>query len=150
MNTMTPEVEKAFREALSAIIAEDGAPVLIDEKRRKQWPTDPDMWVSTYGWRDTDAYDHCKPKSSGYYGAAGCSWIVPEGVEVEEVAYSEFQDTFSGNEVVAGVNAYGGSKGSETEIRCACGKYRGVTLRYEATVAELLARLFNTRRTFTI
>lgn len=80
-----------------------------------------------------------------------CSIIIPEGVEIQEVSYSEFQDTYSGNLDTVGINAYGGIKGSESEVQCSCGKYRGLTIRFEGSLYSALESILGlNRKKFTL
>lgn len=126
-----------YAPAIREVMAKNGVPVDINKKERRDSPNYPQGWVSVYGWADRVANCHVN-------GADGqCSWVVPEGVKMTEVAYSEFMDTFTDNEGTVGLNVYGGEEGEDTEIHCACGKYRGATLRYNGTFGEILTDIMN-------
>ena len=94
----------------------------------------PEFRVSTYGWCDWDAMEHIRED--------GCAWVVDDGATVEELTYSEFQDTFSGNNDTVGVNV--------TPARCACGKYAGITLRVEGSFGQMLKDVLPLRGTITV
>lgn len=70
-----------------------------------------------YAWNDQKAYQHI---------ADGCAWQVPEGVVVKEVSFYTFAGTFTGCDTEIGLNAEG--------CRCACGRYKGVTLRVDCSL----------------
>ena len=128
-----------YAPAIREIMAKNGVPVDINKKERRDSPEYPQDWVSVYGWADTVAIRHFNGR------ADQCSWVVPEGVKMTEVAYSEFMDTFTDNEVTVGLNVYGGEEGEDTEIHCACGKYRGATLRYIGSFGEMIANIMNAK-----
>ena len=143
---MDSKLEAEYKAGLRRLLSSKGAAVEISNGERKQWPNSPEMWVSTYGWKDQAATDHFLKVGAVARERYGkrypeCELIIPEGVELTEVSYSEFQDTFSDNAETVGVNAYGGEKGEETEIRCSCGKFRALTIRFEGTLREALEEI---------
>lgn len=101
--------------------------------KRLLTPTLPACGVSPYGWTDFKANQHLK----------NCSWVLPPEVAIEEVTYSEFYDTYSENSENIGINAVGVGE----SIRCACGKYSNVTLRYEASLGEVLTGILGLNAT---
>ena len=73
------------------------------------------------------------PSGRTYFGD-GCSWVVEPGVVLREVVYSMFTDTFHDNENEVGVEC--------SPVRCACGKYTDVTLRWVGSLGELMHAIF--------
>lgn len=118
-----------------------------------EWRT---VWddYSTYGWRDYDAADHIRGEfrqvkvpgweelpsyrqtTMEHVEGTGCRLVIPEGVEVREVNYSQFQDTVADNLEVVGVNGWGGDKDSPTNIHCECGEHSGLMIRWEGTLMD--------------
>lgn len=100
--------------------------------------------VSPYGWPDDAAENHIfsydRVDDGSKYGkhvkVFHCGWIVPEGAVLTEETYSQFLDTFSGNEEEVGINVEG--------CHCKCGKYQDVTLRFAGSLGDVLRGLFNT------
>lgn len=88
--------------------------------------------VSTYGWHDHEAWEHASNSRQGRSG--GCSWVVEPGVVLREVVYSMFTDTFHGNDDEVGVEC--------SPVRCACGKYTDVTLRWVGSLGDLMHAIF--------
>lgn len=136
--SMSKIIEAEYREGLRRLIQEEGRPVFISERERAEWPSTPELWVSTYGWEDDDAQRHVSKAPAGYHAPerfGNCGWVLPHSMLVEEVSYSEFQDTDTANKNTVGINA----EGSEGEpITCLCGKYSGVTLRVETSLSAAL------------
>lgn len=148
-----------YREVLRTLIAEKGEAV----QREERYPYDEyhSVWedYSTYGWRDYYVSDHLRgetkrvkvpgwedlPSYRQYrtevVPGTGCELVIPEGVEVREVNFSEFQDTCSDNREVVGVNAWGGDAESPTTIHCACGKYTGLMIRWEGSLMDAVTAL---------
>jgi hypothetical protein len=87
--------------------------------------------VSVYGWQDWDASEHMRPYDKD---VEPCRWIIAPGAEVHEVTYSQFADTFTGNEDEVGLNVYPAS--------CACGKYTDVMLRWTGSLTTLMSAVF--------
>lgn len=110
--------EGDYREVLRAFVEGKGRPVRFTDPGNEY----PMFRVSTYGWVDYEAMEHIREDK--------CSWTVEQGAAVEEQTYSEFQDTFSDNRDTVGTNV--------APAHCACGRYRGVTLRVECTLGEML------------
>lgn len=145
---MDSVLQAEYSAGLRRLLQEKGKVVRIREEERARHPHEPEYWVSTYGWEDHDASAHVHTptaeelrrwgdEATKYFGS--CGLFIPAGAEVEEVAYSEFQGTFVDNETHIGLNAYGGKRGNETEIRCNCSKYRGLTVRWEGSLQAALA-----------
>lgn len=120
-----------YNDALRAFIAREATPVIPDTR------FDFDVWESydQYGWHNTEAKRHINE----------CGLVVPEGVETREVWFSEFRSTFEDNDDALGVNAYGGDKDSQTNIRCNCGKYTGLMMRWEGSLYDALQELLSKR-----
>lgn len=149
LNTMTPEVEAEFRAGIRRFLTERGTPVRYAEswsderldmrenmshtpgRETPRWMTD--YGVSTYGWSDRDAHDHCRPVDK-YNRKGGCSWEIPEGTQVTEVSLSQFNGTGCGNTYDEGLHAF--------PVNCACGKYTDVVLRWEGSISDILMTLF--------
>lgn len=76
-------------------------------------------------------------RANGTYGDGSvpepCGYIVPDDVKVTEETFSEFQDTYSGNAEVVGINL--------SPVSCSCGKYTDLTLRHEGTLLSLMQDL---------
>jgi len=157
---MNGALQDEYKAGLRTLLQEHGSAV---ELGKSYHGTDYDDWFSvwedysTYGWQDYDINEHLRgqyvkvrnpewkkgdPSYKKYDHkldpSTACSLVIPEGVEVKEVSYSEFQDTFSSNKEKVGVNAYGGDKESPTTIHCACGKYSGIMVRWEGSLMEAL------------
>jgi len=120
-----------YNSDLRAFIAREATPVKPDTQ------FDFDVWESydQYGWHDMEAKRHIDE----------CGLVVPEGAETREIWFSEFRNTFEDNDDALGVNAYGGDKDSETNIRCNCGKYSGLMMRWEGSLHDALQELLNKR-----
>lgn len=143
---MSPIIEAEYRRGLRELVQAKGVPVHIISSERANWPDSPELWTSTYGWEADEARDHCRSAPEGYSRPerfGGCSWTLPEQVNITEVTYSEFLDTVAGNRDTVGINAEGMGEG----ISCACGKYENVTLRYEASLGEILSDILGLTRT---
>lgn len=129
--------EAEYREKLREFLAKEGTPVRLQRDPDETYDpnnsyyTTPgwrdDMAVSVYGWVDDQARDHVKPWDKD---ATPCRWIVPEGAQLTEVAYSEFVDTFTSNRYEVGVNVY--------PAHCNCGKFERVVLRWDGSLKEIL------------
>ena len=144
---MRAQLAREYAEGLRNLLRSKGAVVNVLEEARERHPASPERWVSAYGeWKEVEATWHLlpptHPEARGYRDAAAyfhaCPLLVPEGVEIEEVTYSEFGGIDSPEVVTQGVNAYGGREGSVSEIRCGCGRLRGLTLRWEGSLQEAL------------
>lgn len=157
---MDEKLAEEYRAGLRSLLREEGKVVKIDERGKERYPNTPEQWVSYYGWEDFDATAHLHtptaqerkqwPDADQYYHS--CSLIIPEGVQVEELTYSEFAGTFVDSDSTVGINAYGGARGEASELRCSCGKYRGLTVRWEGSLQEALSHILGlpARVTFTI
>jgi hypothetical protein len=119
-------IEQHYQDRIREFFVKESKPVHVDQKQRELYPEDPSRWVSLYGWTDFEALNHFM----GYGKSIPCPLVIPKGVKIVEIAYMEFQDTFTGTTVEAGLNAYGGDEGDSTEIHCECGMHRGITLRW--------------------
>lgn len=126
-------LDDATREAMRQVIVERGEPVDTRDRGRygddSYFANDISSWISTFGWRDYDASEHLRE---------GCSLIVPQGVTVAELNFSQFENTNQDNSQHHGLSAYGGDEGAESEIRCACGQLRGMVLLYQGTFSDLV------------
>lgn len=122
--------------AIRALLEAEGIPVVIDERKRERYPTYPDLWVSNYGWKYDAAHLHVHPRRGA--PEDGCAFVIPEGAELIETTYSEFMDTVAGNKDEIGINAYGGPADAPTTIQCVCGKYKGLTLRLEGSLGDII------------
>ena len=143
---MESMVEAEYRRGLRKLLQEEGVPVAVSERERARWPDSPDLWVSPYGWVDDQARDHCTEPPAGSPNPARygrCRWVLPEKLQVDEVTYSEFVDTFTENSSLVGING----EGVDEPIVCACGRYTGVVLRHEASLGEVLRSLLGLCRT---
>lgn len=120
-----------YRKSLRDFMARRGRPVEISENDRTRYPDFPGLWVSTYGWVDGEAQEH----------AQSCSWVVDAGVSLTEVSYSEFTDTDSDNKETVGINV---EPAGTSDVRCTCGQYRGVTLRWQGSLMEAVQEIFGT------
>jgi hypothetical protein len=117
---------------MRAFLQAKGQPVDFREKRY-EW----DQPVSTYGWHDNRAMEHTMTPTRSYgkhYYGDGCSWVVEPGVVLREVTYSMFTDTFSDNADEVGVEC--------SPVRCECGKYTDVTLRWVGSLGDLMRAIF--------
>lgn len=114
-----------LKDTVISSLVEHGVPVQISEREKLKWPDSPDLWVSVYGWQNFDAQKHLRT----------CQVVIPDDVELTEVTYSEFLDTFLGNRDEVGINAY-----SEigTGIHCACNAHTNLYLRYSGTLGEII------------
>lgn len=135
-------MDENYKAELRHLVEKKGVPVEIN--RDAEYDFDE---VSTYGWVDHEARDHATAHYPGENGCAryddtlypctrhdACEWIIPTGAELKERTYSQFADTDSSNVNEVGINVY--------PAHCACGKYKDVTLRYTASLAETLRELF--------
>jgi hypothetical protein len=122
-------MDKEYRTALRDLMAKKGHPVEFDERWKSDYPDSPDLWVSVYGWVDHRADEHGRV----------CGWEVPAGVALTEVSYSEFTDTDADNKTTLGINV---TPTESVDIRCRCGEFRGVTLRWEGSITEALQTIF--------
>lgn len=128
---MSDDWSVEYKAKVREFIAKKGAKIEVDN--RYSFGDDDD--VSTYGWHDYAAGQHCFPESwrekyPERFPDPPCHWIVPEGAKLYERSYSMFTDTFHSNQDEIGVNVKG--------CRCACGKYEDVILRWTGTLAEML------------
>lgn len=138
-----------YAEAIRDFIARRGRPVEIIEGERERAPDDPSAWVCVHGWLDQGAYRHCRPLMGERDTISGdCHWVVPAGVHLTEVSYSQFADTNSDNDVEVGINVASvvDEHGVGASIDCACGKYRGVTLRWVGTLGDVLREITGSRQ----
>ncbi len=120
---MSDEVKAGIRK----LLADKGRMVQFEEG----WGGEPT--VSTYGWHDTDSYDHIIGRD--YSGSRvkktkPCEWVIPEGTIVQEESYSQFCGTFTNNRDEVGLNAAG--------VSCKCGKYKDVTIRVAMSLGEAI------------
>ena len=115
---MTEGWEVEYKAKLRAFMEVNAYPIQFN----KRWDSDPEDEVSVYGWTDWDAVWHIRDDD--------CSWIIPEGAELYERTYSQFQDTFTDNENEVGVNVLG--------CHCACGQYKDIGLRYAGSLSNVL------------
>lgn len=91
-----------------------------------------------FRWMDHDAAYHIlgqgpvvrKGKNYGRKQQKPCHWILPDNAVVDEVTYFEFDGTFTDSKPNIGLNVEG--------CRCACGKYKDVTLRVEMRLSEAI------------
>lgn len=113
---------------VAKFMAAKGQVVEIHEQGKTSYPNSPAFWVSTYGWQDYEANVHKRT----------CAIIVPDDVEMEEISYSVFTDTYAANNDELGLNAFGGDEGAPNEIRCSCGEYRGLTLRFVGELGDVI------------
>lgn len=137
--TMSVRLQEEYRQGLREILRTHGVVVEISEREKLKWPDSPSLWVGTYGWQDGAARKHMLTDN--------CGWIVPSGVLVTEVPYSEFQDTFADNDETVGINGYGGPEGESSEIHCICRQFRGVTLRYQSSFSDALKEILGMNMT---
>lgn len=157
---MNEALQADFRAGLRRLLSEQGQVVQVKDEDRERYPSSPERWVSPYGWEDFDATYHVKtpteqeraqwPDVEKYYHS--CSLVVPEGSILEEVSYSEFAGTGHEYDESVGINVYGGPEGAPTEVRCSCGKYRGLTVRWQGSLTDALTFLFSidARVTYTL
>lgn len=96
-------LDEVYRKGLRDLLMKKGVVVAIDEDEREEFPNYPDLWISTYSWKDLRANDHLRRDS--------CSIIIPAGAVVTEVCYSEFQGTFSDNRETVGGQCLRGNEG---------------------------------------
>lgn len=114
------EFAQSFQEAVKSVVLKKGE--LCDEG---------EFW--TYGWKDWDR-DHYLDMRSGK-----CSgWTAGTESEVVEYSFSEFVDTFNGNEDKTVL--------ALTDVSCGCGQFRNRTIGYEGSTADLLGELLLVRR----
>ena len=123
------EMSEEYKAALRDLMRRKGRPI-----RRRSEPQWPEFHVSTYGWLDYAALVHA--------GYEGCGWLVEPGAVLVEQAYSQFTDTDHDNESEVGINV--------GPVRCTCGKYTDVTLRYVGSLGEILRDLLGPKTTPTI
>ncbi len=116
------------REAMRLVIIERGRVLKVNEKSGEYSPDNPASWVSYYGWQDTRAENHLSK----------CQLVLPRGVVVTEIDFSQFDGTERDSEQVHGILAYGGAEGADAEIRCNCGALRGLPVFYQGTFSDLL------------
>lgn len=122
-------MDEGYRKALRKLMERKGLPVKFEERERERFPDSPHMWVCVYGWVDYDAREHGR----------NCGWEVPAGVILAEVTYSEFTDTEAPNVDSIGINV---ESSGDSQIRCMCGRFSGMTLRWKGSLADALQELF--------
>lgn len=112
--------DKQLKQLIRNLVEAKGAPVDFRETSRKGEPE-----PSYYGWKDYTAHKHVHP-----YQEEGCRWIIDEQALLIEKTYGQFcgSDVSGIDEV--GINI--------APVDCACGAYRGITLRYTASLGEVL------------
>lgn len=110
---------------IKKFVLENGSAVYINEEEKKRWPDNPEFHVSIYGWDNTTVTQHGQK----------CGWVADEHSEIKEVTYSMFEGTFSDNSDEYGLNLTG--------VRCTCGKFTDVTLRYKGTMFEILQTILS-------
>lgn len=108
--------EDGYKDKLRDFMARKATPAEIDRETKYEQER-----VSVYGWISMD-YQHIYD--------AKCSWVVPVGARLEEHTYSQFMDTFNGNEDEVGIEIY--------PVHCACGKLKDVTLRYKGSLGDVI------------
>lgn len=120
-----------FRNEVKRVLLDKGMPV----KYQDMFDGDENPIPNPYGWRDWDVYQHITGK--WYYGdvpnITPCGYVVSDEVVIVEEYFNEFQDTFSGNRHVIGINMF--------PVACRCGKYTGLTLRHDGTLGTLMKYL---------
>lgn len=118
-------IQEDYKEALRAFIERSATPVVMDKHYASSiWDS-----YSVYGWEDREIAKHAKE----------CGGIVvPQGVTVREVMYSQFTDTFADNSEAVGINAWGGEKDEPATIHCVCGKYTGMMIRWTGSFYEAI------------
>lgn len=156
---MHASIEEEYRAGLRELLRTHGTVVQIKEAQQARHPELPEQWVSVYGWEDFDATAHLHTPTASelalysdaasFYGS--CELLIPAGVTLEEVAYCEWAGTGVESDDEVGINAVGGGEDSATEIRCRCGKYRNLTVRWKGSVSDALqAVLAQPRILFTL
>ena len=114
------EFAQSFQEAVKAVVLEKG-----------EVCSEAEHW--TYGWKDWDREHYLDMR------AGKClRWSATVDSEVIEYSFSEFMDTFNGNEDKTVL--------ALTHVFCDCGKYRDRTIGYEGSTADLLGELLLVRR----
>jgi hypothetical protein len=130
---MLDEIPAQHRQAVLGFLAAHAGPVNVTEQQYS-WKEHPWESVSVYGWQDFDITRHIRGRDS----KPPCALIIPDGIELRDVNYSQFQDTFAPNSETIGLNAYGGAAGSDTAIRCTCGRFGGLMIRWEGSLSDIL------------
>jgi hypothetical protein len=120
---MKAEIEAEYKAKLREFMESKGRPVEFEPLRSYETTPRP----SIYGWSDYTAGNHIHPWEKD---KQGCSWVVPEGAELVEETYSQFQDTDADNLQEVGINV--------SPCHCACGEYTDVTLRFTGSLTEVL------------
>lgn len=128
---MKAEIEAEYKAKLRDFMERKGRKVEFNERERKLHPDWPEYHVSTYGWSDyeADLHIHAREWRATSHGD-DCKWIVPEGAELVEQTYSQFDGTDADNLQEVGINV--------SPCHCACGKYSDVTLRFAGSLTEVL------------
>lgn len=108
---------EGFKAAIRAFIAAKGKPIAANGG-------------SYYnGYEDGEAHLHTDPDWGG------CGWIVPEGVVMTETSYVEWGGTFGTDSHEIGIDL---NSTPTANIRCTCGQYENMSLRFEGTFGEVL------------
>jgi hypothetical protein len=118
--------DRTFQQLLRKMVRERGQPVAFTEEDYEGNPT-----VSVNGWIDYDAYHHVR----GIGDELGCSWFIEEDALLTEETYYMAGDTDNDGTHEAGINI--------TPVRCACGKYQDMHLRYADSLGSILRYLLS-------
>lgn len=110
-------MSKQYDAAAQELILRTGHPATQVQPTGSDW---------LYGWVDHEADEH-------FHGPEACKWEAGMETELVEYSYSEFGDTFGGNNDVHVM--------ALTHAHCVCGRYKDCTVGRQATVSALLAEL---------
>lgn len=122
-----------FYAKLRKLVTEHGVPVEPDSNIPRFSLDAYDVWedYSTYGWQYFAAISHLRE----------CELIVPEEVEIRELSYREFAGTDCDFDHSVGVNMYGGDSEADSSIRCACGEFSGLMMRWRGSLSAALREI---------
>lgn len=112
--------ETHLKQLIRTLVEERGAPVRFTGT---DWQGNPEP--SYYGWEDHEAQRHVHP-----YEEPGCAWVIADQAVLIEKTYGVFDGTDHSGLDEVGINI--------SPVRCACGKYDDMTLRYAASLGEVL------------
>lgn len=84
--------------------------------------------ISIYGWAD---YKNSIHTSTAQHGAGHCSWVLPENATAQIVNYRLYRGPERGLKTERGLNI--------SNVSCACGEYKRVTVRLVAPEASILS-----------